>query len=124
MNAKNIKPGVATGDQLQAIFELAKEKQFALPAVNVINSSTVNAVMETAAELNAPAIIQLSNGGAQFYAGKGLDNAGQRACIAGGVSAATHIHQTRRALWRDRGHAYRPRRQETAALDRRPARRR
>ncbi|WP_291982148.1 class II fructose-bisphosphate aldolase [Candidatus Accumulibacter sp. ACC005] len=93
MNAKNIKPGVATGDQLQAIFELAKEKQFALPAVNVINSSTVNAVMETAAELKAPAIIQLSNGGAQFYAGKGLDNAGQRACIAGGVSAATHIHQ-------------------------------
>ena len=92
MNAKGIKPGVASGDQLQAIFDLAKEKQFALPAVNVINTSTVNGVIETAAELNSPAIIQLSNGGAQFYAGKGLDNAGQRACVAGAVSAAMHIH--------------------------------
>ena len=92
MNAKGIKPGVASGDQLQAIFDLAKEKQFALPAVNVINTSTVNGVIETAAELNSPAIIQLSNGGAQFYAGKGLDNAGQRACVAGAVSSAMHIH--------------------------------
>ena len=93
MNANSIKPGVASGDQLQAIFELAKEKQFALPAVNVINTSTVNAVIETAAELKSPAIIQFSNGGAQFFAGKGLDNAGQRACIAGAVSGAVHIHQ-------------------------------
>jgi ketose-bisphosphate aldolase len=92
MSATQIKPGVATGDELQAIFELAKAKQFALPAVNVINTSTVNAVMETAKELNSPAIIQFSNGGAQFFAGKGLDNAGQRACIAGGVSGAQHIH--------------------------------
>ena len=88
-----IAAGVATGDSLQAIHRLAKARQFALPAVNCVNTSTVNAVMETAAELNSPAIIQLSNGGAQFYAGKGLDNAGQRACIAGGVSAAVHVHQ-------------------------------
>ena len=76
MNATQIKPGVATGDDLQALFQLAKAKQFALPAVNVINTSTVNAVMETAEELNSPVIIQFSNGGAQFYAGKGLSNDG------------------------------------------------
>ena len=87
-----IQPGVVTGDGCQALFALAKARQFALPAVNVINTSTVNAVMETARDLNAPAIIQFSNGGAQFYAGKGLDNAGQRACIAGAVSGARHIH--------------------------------
>ena len=92
MTTTQIRAGVATGDALQALFELAKARQFALPAVNVINTSTVNAVIETAAELQAPAIIQFSNGGAQFYAGKGLDNAGQRACIAGAVSGAQHIH--------------------------------
>jgi fructose-bisphosphate aldolase class II len=91
--ASGIKAGVATGDELQAIFDLAKAKQFALPAVNVINTSTVNAVMETASEIKSPAIIQFSNGGAQFFAGKGLDNANQRSCIAGGISGAHHIHQ-------------------------------
>jgi len=88
----HIQPGVVTGDGCQALFALAKARQFAMPAVNVINTSTVNAVMETARDLNAPAIIQFSNGGAQFYAGKGLDNTGQRACIAGAVSGARHIH--------------------------------
>jgi fructose-bisphosphate aldolase class II len=92
MNATQIKPGVATGDDLQALFQLAKAKQFAMPAVNVINTSTVNAVMETAKEVNSPAIIQFSNGGAQFFAGKALSNENQRACIAGGVSGAHHIH--------------------------------
>jgi len=92
MSKTQIKPGVATGDDCQALFALAKARQFALPAVNVINTSTVNAVIETARDLNSPAIIQFSNGGAQFYAGKGLDNAGQRACIAGAVSGAQHIH--------------------------------
>ena len=75
--AHNIKPGVATGDEVQAIFNYAKEKGFALPAVNVIGSSTINGVLETAAKLNAPVIIQFSNGGAQFNAGKGLSNAGE-----------------------------------------------
>ena len=92
MNMTSLKPGVVTGDDCQALFAYAKSRQFALPAVNVINTSTVNAVMETARNLNSPAIIQFSNGGAQFYAGKGLDNAGQRACIAGAVSGARHIH--------------------------------
>mgnify|MGYP000852040788 FL=1 len=93
MSTHNLKPGVACGDDLQALFALAKQKQFAMPAVNVINTSTVNAVIETAKELNSPAIIQFSNGGAQFFAGKGLNNDGQRACIAGGISGARHVHQ-------------------------------
>ncbi len=92
MTTPEVKPGVITGDALQALFALAKSKRFALPAINVINTSTVNAVMETAAEIKSPAIIQFSNGGAQFYAGKGLNNDAQRACIAGGVSAAHHVH--------------------------------
>lgn len=89
----NIKPGVATGDEVQAIFKYAKENGFALPAVNVIGSSTINAVLETAAELNSPVIIQFSNGGAQFNAGKGLSNESQKAAIAGAVAGAKHIHE-------------------------------
>jgi fructose-bisphosphate aldolase class II len=88
----NIKPGVATGDEVQAIFAYAKEKGFAIPAVNVTGSSTINGVLETAAKLNAPVIIQFSNGGAQFNAGKGLSNAGEKAAIAGGIAGAKHIH--------------------------------
>ncbi len=92
MDSKQFKAGVVTGDDLQALFAAAKANHFALPAVNVINTSTVNAVIETAAEVKSPVIIQLSNGGAQFYAGKGLNNDGQRACVAGAVSAAVHVH--------------------------------
>lgn len=87
-----IKPGVATGDDVQKIFAYAKKKGFALPAVNVTNTSTVNAVMEAAAKNNAPVIIQFSNGGAQFFAGKGLSNDGHKAGIAGAVSGARHVH--------------------------------
>ncbi len=89
----NIKPGVATGKQVQEIFKYAKEKGFAIPAVNVIGSSSINAVLETAAELNSPVIIQFSNGGAQFNAGKGLSNENERAAIAGGVAGAKHVHE-------------------------------
>ncbi|APG66238.1 class II fructose-bisphosphate aldolase [Tenacibaculum todarodis] len=88
-----IKPGVATGTEVQEIFNLAKEKGFALPAVNVVGSSTINGVLETAKELNAPVIIQFSNGGAQFNAGKGLANENQKAAIAGAVAGAKHIHE-------------------------------
>ena len=87
-----IKPGVATGDEVQRVFAYAKEKGFALPAINVTNTSTVNAVMEAAAKNNAPIIIQFSNGGAQFFAGKGLSNENHRAGIAGAVSGARHVH--------------------------------
>ncbi|MEN8804539.1 MAG: class II fructose-bisphosphate aldolase [Wenyingzhuangia sp.] len=89
----NIKPGVATGDAVQEIFKLAKEKQFALPAVNVTGSNTINTVLETAKELNSPVIIQFSNGGAVFNAGKGLSNDNQAAAIAGAVAGAKHVHE-------------------------------
>ena len=89
----NIKPGVATGKEVQEIFNYAKEKGFALPAVNVIGSSSINAVLETAVELNSPVIIQFSNGGAQFNAGKGLSNEGEKAAVAGAVAGAKHVHE-------------------------------
>ncbi|MBT8244653.1 MAG: class II fructose-bisphosphate aldolase [Winogradskyella sp.] len=88
----SIKPGVATGHEVQEIFKLAKEKGFALPAVNVIGSNTINGVLETAKALNAPVIIQFSNGGAQFNAGKGLSNEDQKAAIAGSIAGAKHVH--------------------------------
>lgn len=87
-----IQSGVATGQEVKAIFHLAKEKKFALPAVNVTGSNTINSVLETAKSLNAPVIIQFSNGGACFYAGKGLPNEHQKAAIAGAVAGAKHLH--------------------------------
>ena len=89
----SITPGVATGKDVQKIHLLAKEKGFALPAANVIGSNTINTVIETAKELNAPVIIQFSNGGAHFNAGKGLSNEGQKAAITGAVAGALHIHE-------------------------------
>ena len=88
-----IKPGVASGKEIQRIHQYAKEKGFAMPAVNVVGSDSVNAVMETAAALNAPVIIQFSNGGAHFNAGKGLSNDNEKAAIAGGIAGAKHIHE-------------------------------
>ena len=87
-----IKPGVVTGDQVQEVFQYAKANNFALPAINVIGSSSVNSVLETAATLNSPVIIQFSNGGAAFNAGKGLSNDNQQAAIAGAIAGAQHIH--------------------------------
>ena len=91
MNLRGLK-GVLHGDAVQELFEVAKKHQFALPAVNVIGTNSINAVMETAKAVNSPVMIQLSNGGAQFYAGKSLNNDNLNACILGGVSAAQHIH--------------------------------
>lgn len=90
--AENVKPGVVTGADVQYIFEVAKENKFALPAVNVVGSSSINAIMETAKEVNAPVMIQFSNGGAVFNAGKGLKMDGQEAAILGAVAGAKHIH--------------------------------
>jgi fructose-bisphosphate aldolase class II len=87
-----IKPGVATGDEVQAIFQHAKKHGYALPAVNVTGSSTVNSVMETAAKLNSPVIIQFSNGGSSFNAGKGLSNTNEKSAILGGIAGALHVH--------------------------------
>ena len=91
------KPGVATGRDVQRIHQLAKEKGFAMPAVNVVGSNSINAVLETAVELNSPVIIQFSNGGAQFNAGKGLSNEDQKAAIAGAVAGALHVHELEKA---------------------------
>lgn len=85
--------GVLTGDQVTDLIEFAKEKQFALPAVNVISSSTINGVLETAAALNSPVIIQFSNSGAAFNAGKGLSNKEQKASIAGAIAGALHVRE-------------------------------
>ncbi len=87
-----IKPGVVFGDRVQEVFKLAKEKEFALPAVNVVGNNTVNAVMETARDVNAPVIIQFSNGGGCFNAGKGLNNDNQQAAILGSIAGAKHVH--------------------------------
>ena len=85
--------GVLTGKQVQDVFNDAKVNQYALPAVNVTNTSTVNAVLEAAAEVNSPVIIQFSAGGCQYFAGKGLNNENQSAAIAGGISGAMHVHE-------------------------------
>lgn len=87
------RPGVLTGQEVTDLLNYANENNFALPAVNVTSSSTVNAVLETAKAVNSPVMIQFSNGGAAFMAGKGLSNDGQAAAIAGGVAGAHHVHQ-------------------------------
>ncbi len=86
-----VKPGVVTGDDVQAIFKIAKENQFALPAVNVVGSDSINGVLEAAAAVNSPVIIQFSNGGGQFNAGKGLKLGGHDAQVLGCVAGAKHV---------------------------------
>ena len=86
------KPGVLFGEELQALYNDAKQNGFALPAVNTTGTDTINAALEAAAKVNSPIIIQFSNGGAQFIAGKGMPNDKLQANISGGVSGAVHIH--------------------------------
>ena len=88
-----VKAGVVTGSDMQEIFRIAKANKFALPAVNVVNTESVNAVMEAAKIVNSPIIIQFSNGGAHFFAGKGLSNDKEFAAIKGGISGALHVHE-------------------------------
>ncbi len=88
----SFKPGVLSGNDVQNLLNYANERNFALPAVNVIGTNSINAVLETAKAINSPVIIQFSNGGAAFTAGKGLDNSNQQASIAGGISGANHVH--------------------------------
>jgi fructose-bisphosphate aldolase class II len=89
--------GVLHGDAVQELFEIAKKNQFALPAVNVTGTNTVNGVLEAAKAVNSPVIIQFSNGGGVFYAGKTLSNTNQEAAIAGSISGAHHVHQLAKA---------------------------
>ncbi len=90
-----VKPGVLYGDDVQKVFAVAKENNFALPAINVVNTESINGVLEAAAKAKSPVIIQFSNGGAQFYAGRGLKlpgNGGHEAAVLGAVAGAKHVH--------------------------------
>lgn len=85
------KPGLVYGTQLTELYQYAKESKFAIPAVNVIGTDSVNAVLETAKAVNSPVIIQFSNGGGQFYAGKSLKLDNDKAAALGAISGAHHI---------------------------------
>ena len=89
---KKYSAGVLFGEELEALYKDAKANQFALPAVNTIGTDSINATLETAAKVNSPVIVQFSNGGAQFIAGKGMPNDKLQANIAGAISGALHIH--------------------------------
>ncbi len=91
------RPGVLWGDEVTELLNYANENNFALPAVNVIGTNSINAVLETAREINSPVMIQFSNGGAGFTAGKGLSNENQQAAILGGISGAMHVHSLAKA---------------------------
>ena len=87
-----VKPGVISGDDVQKVFAVAKENNFALPAVNCIGTDSVNAVLEAAAKVKAPVIVQFSNGGAAFFGGKGLKLEGQGPQILGAIAGAKYVH--------------------------------
>lgn len=87
-----VSPGVLFGDDVQKVYQYAKENGFAIPAINVVGTDSVNAILEAAANVKSPLIIQFSNGGASYYAGKGLSNENEKAAIAGAVSGAIHVH--------------------------------
>lgn len=89
---KKYRAGVLFGEELEALYNDAKENQFALPAVNTTGTNSINATLEAAANVNSPVIVQFSNGGAQFIAGKGMPNDNMQANIAGAISGALHIH--------------------------------
>jgi|TARA_B110000483_G_scaffold153004_1_gene181930 fructose-bisphosphate aldolase class II len=93
MSNKKFRAGVLYGDEVTELLDYANEHNFAMPAVNVIGTNTINAALECARDVNSPIIIQFSNGGAYFNAGKGLSNEDQKAAIAGGVAGALHVQQ-------------------------------
>lgn len=86
------KPGLVYGTALTELYQYAKENKFAIPAVNVVGTNSVNGVLETAKLVNSPVIIQFSNGGGQFYAGKSLKLDNDKAAALGAISGAMHIH--------------------------------
>jgi len=90
-----VNAGVVTGDDLQKLFKVAKDEGFALPAVNVVSTTSVNAVLEAAKNVNSPVIVQFSNGGGAYYAGKGLPS--DEAAVLGSISGAQHVHTVARA---------------------------
>ncbi len=92
-----VKPGVLSGDDVSKVYQIAQQEGFALPAINVVNTDSINAVLEAARDVNSPIIIQFSNGGASFFAGQGLDNDNFKASIAGAVNGAKYIHDISKA---------------------------
>ena len=86
-----VKPGVLTGSEAKKLFAYAKENNFAIPAVNVVGTDSVNAVLESAAKVNSPVIIQFSNGGAGFYAGKGLKTSDAAVIVTGKQIGRAHV---------------------------------
>ena len=94
MTIKGLKlePGVISGDDVKLLFDYANKNNFAIPAVNVVGTNSVNAVLETAKVVNSPVIIQFSNGGAHFYGGQGLTKENHLGAIVGGISGALHVH--------------------------------
>jgi len=88
-----VKPGVISGDDVQKVFAIAKQEGFAIPAVNVVGTNSINAALESAKETNSPIIIQFSNGGASFFVGKGIVATGQEAAILGAVVGAKYVHE-------------------------------
>ncbi|MDR1345509.1 MAG: class II fructose-bisphosphate aldolase [Bacteroidales bacterium] len=88
-----VKAGVCNCYDMQTIFAIAKAEKFALPAVNVVGSDSINAVMEAAREVNSPVMVQFSNGGGSFMAGKALKNENEKMAIAGTIAGAGHVHQ-------------------------------
>jgi len=85
------KEGVIVGDDVKALFKYAQENNFAMPAINVTSSSTVVAALEAARDNKAPVILQMSQGGAAYFCGKGVSNTDQAASIAGAVAGAHYI---------------------------------
>ncbi|AKF24480.1 fructose-bisphosphate aldolase [Sulfurovum lithotrophicum] len=90
-----LETGVVTGDDLQILFRIAKKEEYAIPAVNVVSTSSINAVLESAKNVNSPVIVQFSNGGGAYYAGKGLSS--DKAAILGTISGAQHVHTVAKA---------------------------
>jgi fructose-bisphosphate aldolase class II len=97
MSTSKFRSGVLHGEEVTELLNYANEHDFALPAVNVIGTNSVNAALETAKAVNSPIIIQYSHGGASFFAGKSVTNEGQKAAIIGGISGAMHVHQVAEA---------------------------
>ena len=87
-----VEPGVIFGEDVQKVYDYAKKEGFAIPAVNVVGTDSINAILESAAKVNSPVIIQFSNGGASYYAGKGLSNENEKAAVIGAISGAIHTH--------------------------------
>ena len=97
LKTSKFRPGVLHGDEVTELLNYANDKNFALPAVNVVGTNSTNAVLETAAAVNSPVIVQFSNGGATFFGGKGLPNDNQQTAILGGLSGAIHVHTMAKA---------------------------